>query len=969
MKKKKVMKLAYLLMGVALLLCSCSEDLFTGGSESNEDVTISLAYSDVSPRDIVVNSRATPEEESHLNNLYIYIFDGNGNLKGYKGIEGEENLTQNTSSSTNKGVITGIKTRSGDSYIYAVANIYTGLYPVETSNGTVEPNKLPINLDEDRASAGEYDFTLDQLKALTFNRNNPNTIQISSAFLMSGAVQEGKLVNITPAGTIENGGNDGNDIRLSRIVSKVKFTIKEKTGDGVKRSFKLDNYSIMNIAMKGTLIGNIDGNKKYISNDKEDFSNIKGLTLGVNDVDSTGAECFEAYLPENLQEPQKSVNNQAMRENDGMLISKEFINAPKYGTYVVLKGKYEETQNGSTKTANVTYYVHLGNCSADYNDYNVVRNSMYTFNITVAGVNKIIVEAKKEGNEQPGAEGVVMEYGKMGKNLTLDSHYEYMVMRFYQNNIQELKKEGKGYFYQVYALGKHTDVINVGATTDGNKNNVDTSWIQFAIKCSRDNSSSEYSTDKTSRGTACSYPGTEYSSDLYTVDNFLKYLYDNAESTSIWTGSDSKGNYVDATCFVSENYYKDRSWDEYVNDVDKRAFYVANQIWVSEDKRSVYAEAQYGLTQHNIQTFYDRSQAGSVTAYGCETINDEENSDGNGGSNYNIKDKGDGSYGNEYWDGRANMKEDIFDTYGKPVKTWDDLKNPKDNLYLSLRIACMRRNRDLNGDGKISDDEIRWYAPATQQYAGLWIGEEIMSSESKLFNKSTKELIIDIPPKESSKRMIYYSSTRDAESFLSEEGMATSNANKANGPYSPKYVRCVRNLKSWDRGYDKTPDPYYSYIDSTKTVTLDKVDEDALNITGEQRELFDHTERDEGNKPAKKFTIAANIWKDYYDYNGTTMKPTVVNVYTGKYQCYGHYSENNGEKNWRVPNQREFCIMAMVAPYDVKYKTCRTHFSNMNFRQSWTFNHINDGSKNEGVVTMSLPHQTWGVRCIKVLKD
>ena len=963
MKKKKVMKLAYLLMGVALLLCSCSEDLFTGGSEGNEDVTISLAYSDVSPRDIVVNSRATEAEERHLNNLYIYIFDGNGNLKGYKGIEGEDNLNQNTSSS-NKQEITGIKTRSGDSYIYAVANIYTGLYPVATSNGTVGENKLPINLDEDKARAGEYDFTLDQLKALTFNRNNPNTIQISSAFLMSGAVQEGNLVNITPAGTIEKGGND---IRLSRIVSKVKFTIKEETGDGVKRSFKLDNYSIMNIAMKGTLIGYIDGNKKYISKDKKDFSNIEGQTLGVNDVDSTGAECFEAYLPENLQEPQKSVNNPAMREDDGMLISKEFTNAPEYGTYVILKGKYEETKNGSTKTANVTYYVHLGNCSADYNDYNVVRNCMYTFNITVAGVHKIIVEAKQEEgeNEQPGAEGVVMKYGDIGKNLTLDSHYEYMVMRFYQNNIQELKKAGKGYFYQVYALGNHTDVINVGATTDGNKNNVDTSWIQFAIKCSRDNSSSTYSTDKTSRGTACSYPGTEYSSDLYTVDNFLKYLYDNAESTSIWTGSDSIGNYVDATCFVSENYYEDRSWDKYVNDVDKRAFYVANKVWVSKDKRSVYAGAQYGLTQHNIQTFYDRNQADSVIAYGCETINDEEKSDG--GSDYNIKDKGDGSNGNEYWDGRANMKEDIFDTYGKPVKTWDDLKNKYDNLYLSLRIACMRRNRDLNGDGKISDDEIRWYAPATQQYAGLWIGEEIMSTESKLFNKSTKELIIDIPPKESSKRMIYYSSTRDAESFLSEEGMATSNANKANGPYSPKYVRCVRNLKSWDRGYDKIPTSYYSYDSKTKTVTLDKVDEDALNITGEQRELFDHTERDEGNKPAKKFKIAAEIWQDYYDYKGTTMKPTPVNVYTGMYQCYDHYSENN-EKNWRVPNQREFCIMTMVAPYDVKYKACRTHFSNMIFRQSWSFNHTYDGSKNEGVVTMSLPRQTWGVRCIKVLK-
>lgn len=97
-------------------------------------------------------------------------------------------------------------------------------------------------------------------------------------------------------------------------------------------------------------------------------------------------------------------------------------------------------------------------------------------------------------------------------------------------------------------------------------------------------------------------------------------LYDNADNTSFWT----YGKYIDATCFVSENYYSNLTWDKYVNNVDKRAFYVANNVWVSEDTRSVYAEAQYGLTQHNIQTFYDRSQAGSVIAYGCETINDEE---------------------------------------------------------------------------------------------------------------------------------------------------------------------------------------------------------------------------------------------------------------------------------------------------------------------------------------------------------
>ena len=946
MKKKKVMKLAYLLMGIALLLSSCSEDLFTGGSESNKDVTISLAYSDVSPRDIVVNSRAKTQEERHLDNLYIYIFDGNGNLKGYKGIEGEDNLNQNTSSSeTEKQEITGIKTRSGDSYIYAVANISTGLYPVETSNGTVGENKLPINLDEDKARAGEYEFTLDQLKALTFNRSNRNTIQISSAFLMSGAVQQGNLVNITPAGTIENGGND---IRLSRIVSKVKFTIKEKTGDGVTRSFKLDNYSIMNIAMKGTLIGNIDGNKKYNISNNTDVSNIEGQTLSVNDVDETGAEYFKAYLPENLQEAQHDVTEQAKREDDGKSDPKVFTNAPDYGTYVVLKGKYEETKDGSTKTANVTYYVHLGDCSANYNDYNVERNCKYTFNVTVAGVNKIIVEAKKEGNEQPGAEGVVMEYGKMGKNLTLDSHYEYMVMRFYKNEIQELKNHDIGYYYQVYALGKKTKPINVKneANPETPKhqqklNGVDTSWIEFAIT-GRNRSESIYGNANNGRGTPCDYPGKNHTMD---IETFLKKLYDNAGNDSFWTN----GEYIDATCFVSENYYKDLSWDKYVNSVDKRAFYVASKIWVSHDKRSVYAEAQYGLTQHNIQTFYDRSQAGSVTAYGCETINDEEKP-GGGDTGFDINEQVKGSNGNDYWNGRANMIQDI-DNFkdNKPVRTWDELKG-----NISLRIACMSRNRDLNGDGNISEDEIRWYAPATNQYAGLWIGEEIMSTESKLFNKSTKTL------KTYKDRMIYYSSTQDAESFLSEEGMATGNFNQVNSAYAPKYVRCVRNLKSGEIGYGKTPDPYYNYNSGTKTVTLDKVDEDALNITGEQGELFDHTERDEGNKPAKKFTIAKDLWTGSYDYNGTTMTPTPPeNVYNGKYWCYGRYIENN-EKNWRVPNQRELCIMAMVAPNDALNSACRTHFSNMNFRQSWTYNYSN-------IVTMSL-NSVKGVRCIKVLK-
>lgn len=936
---KKVMKLAYLLMGVALLLSSCSEDIFPGGSESNEDVTISLAYSDVSPRDIVVNSRATDAEERHLDNLYIYIFDGNGNLKGYKGIEGEANLTQNTSS-TNKAQITGIKTRSGESYIYAVANISTGLYPVETSSGTVAANKLPINLNEETARAGGYDFTLDQLKALTFKRNN-TTIDITSAFLMSGAVQDGKLVNITTAGAIASGDDA---IRLSRIVSKVKFTIKAAKTTGVTRSFKLETYDIMNIAVDGSLVGKIDGNSR---NKTTNVNNNIGNTVRPNDVEND-AQFFEVYLPENLQDAVNDVTTQAEREDDSQSIPKEFTNAPAKGTYVMLKGKYEETTSSSTKSADVTYYVHLGDCTADVNNYDVERNCKYTYNITVEGVKKIIVEAKKEsGADQPGAEGVVLEYGATGKNMTLDSHYEYMVMRFYQDDIIGLKKAGKGYFYQVYALGNHTDVINVGATTVGKTNYVDTSWIQFAIKCSRDNTSSKYSTDKTNRGTACSYPGTLYKNDLYTVEEFLKYLYDKAESTSIWTGSDSKGKYVDATCFISENYYKDLTWNQYVNDVDKRAFYVANQVETSNDGRSVYAITQYGLTQYNIQTFYDRSKAGSITAYGCETINDEEGKDfsvnGKKGSKYN-------SAGNDTWNGRTNMVADI----NKRTDTWETLK---DNS--SLIKACMSRNRDLNGDGKISDDEIRWYAPTISQYIGIWIGEEIMSGESKLFNKSTSTL------KGESDRMLYYSSTNGQNTYFSEEGLATNHYNYNNTAYPPKLVRCLRNLKSNDVGYNRTPDKYYTYESSV--VTLNNVDEKALNTSGEQGELNAHTERSALNKPAKKFKISnekyygegyTDYWSGNWYWTGVT--PTQEHVVDGTFKCYNKYEE--GDKKWRVPNQRELSVMFLVDKDKITNTYCRTIFSNTNFRKSWTY------SSNIFTMDVNKWNANGSVRCIKVQK-
>ena len=926
---------------IVCLLCGCSESLYPSISDGDK-VSLTLGVSDASPREITVNTRATDAEERKLDNLYIYVFNANGQLKGFKGITDAANLNQNTNDNTRQEIT--IKTRAGSSYVYAVANVNTGLYPITTSNGSIEEGKLPVGLDETKAQDGDYaDFTLDKLKALPFIRNKSNSIQISSAFLMSGAVNEGNPVTITDKGGITE---DNKDIRLSRIVSKVKFTIKAKTESSVTRSFKLANYDIMNISVDGSLVGTIDGNTRKEFTEAQYFSNITGLVRGVNDVDATtGAEFFEMYLPENLQTAKNIISSWNAREDDNQSTEKAFTNAPEYSTYVVLKGRYEETSNGTTKSADVKYYVHLGDCSANINDYNVERNCKYTFNITVAGVDKIILEAEKNGNEQPGAEGVVLEYGNTGKNMLLDSHYEYMVMRFYQDDIKQLRKSGLGYYYQVHELGKHTDVINVtDNTSTGNKNGVSTDWIQFAIK--KGNTKSTYNSSATERGTACDYPGIQNidkntdGTGLYSIEKFLKLLYDKAETDDFWTGTDyTKGKYLDATCFVDENYYKNLSWDQYVNDVDLRKFYVANTVETSTDGRSVYAKAQYGLSQYNIQTFYDKSQSGNIVAYGCETINDEKRSDNYRGNNA-------AKSNNDKWDGRANFMQEYKDV--KNGQKWSTWKENKD-----LRYRCLSRNRDLNGDGTIDDNEARWYVPTSAQYAGLWIGEDVISTEAKLYNETTTAFSKfnngDTSSESYALRMLYYTNTKDEESFWSEEGMATG---KPNG--DTRFVRCIRNLKSNNIGYDQTPDTYFSWDSTNRIIKLDKVDASALNITGETGELNIHNEREESNKPASKFYVA----------NNNTEKTTQANVYNGRFTCKTNYSQGN--KSWRVPNQREYCLMFLVAgnnngltKSDLKDTFVKTKFSGWPFRYSWYCN----GSD----LTMN-PTAKGNIRCISPAK-
>ena len=562
------------------------------------------------------------------------------------------------------------------------------------------------------------------------------------------------------------------------------------------------------------------------------------------------------------------------------------------------------------------------------------RNSSYTFNVSISGVDNIIVEAKQENDnqEQPGSEGVVMEYGTSGKTLSLDSHYEHMVMRFWQNDIKILREKGLGYIYKISDLGRQSDVMMVTDKVAGNLNGADTDWVEFAI-------GGTYSAEPSERGTAVAYPGKGKPS-LYTIDSFLKLLYDNAYTDTFWTGGSASNRYIDVTCFVDENYYPDKVWSEYVNDVPKRTFYVANTVSESKDNRSTYATVAFGFSQYNIQTFYDRAQAGDITAYGCETTNDEA------GKGFTVAPV---SKGTDSWNGRNNLLEDIKDNTASSSYriSWKDLEANK-----SFYRACMSRNRDLNGDGVIDDDEIRWYAPTVDQYAGFWLGENVLSTDSRLYNKQTSSLGTN-PGLENGNRMIYWTSTSTLCDYLAEEGMST--GKDLTGKWSAKYVRCVRTLQSHEVGYDKIPDEYYTFDtqDGYKKISFDKIDASALNISGEQGELNDHNERQDDNKPAKSFLVASETL------SGTTMQEVIE----GKYTCAQDYTFDSNYK-WRVPNQRELVMLYLTGLVD-DTTTCRTRFSNLDYRYGWQY------SKIRGLLYMLFPAkqtESAKVRCISVLQ-
>ena len=900
-----------ILVAAALTLCSlasCVKENISAPDHGEGTVYLSLNVFSGGMDQVIVKSPWDPNDDNEraVENLRIYIFSkATGNLVGYKYFS-KDDLTFTDDSSQpgydRTATVSNIPTSTGEVYIYAIANARTSQYKVT--------DDAILDIDESNLSH----LTRETFLSATCTRQLGSINPADNRFVMSGFANNGAPVTIarkdgtTQAEITSPTDDDHKRVKLYKILSKNKITVKTE--------------------------GNVTFKPEYM--EIHNVPQVYGLMRG-NNVAPSGFETFDriiwsensyqCYLPANVQTTTASPATFNEREKNTYddTGKKTFVNAPANATYVVIHGKYQ----GGDYAGDLSYTVHLGDFTHNKADFSVAANSNYEYTLTIKGVNNFIAESQKIGDD-PGSEGVVIFKGT--DILEVDCHYEARVMKFSMSELNQIINvdnygyilkiqtafcetismivDGEGRIYDAAEFKTHSNptvLTTVGADgmpVDASKilisGDVDFDWVRFVKNTGYYSSYYNYTPSqrpgcKVSSSHAisdvCAYPGR---AKTQTIFEFLRDLYKaGKEQTASYFNATGSSVYV--TCFVDENYYPDKNWTEYVNKSEPRRMYFANELFVSADGQSSFARAKYVVSQKSIWTFYKLDP--TLKPFGLEFVSEEKAQGKNVANGTNSR--------QEYWNGRAsairnNSGNKFYDNSTKSA-------NGTQDLYLSAYRACMSRNRDESGDGKIDADEIKWYLASVDQYKGMWAGEEALNTDMRLFKATESEwaaLKKAFGNGDDSKLSPWhYFTCSPANTFWAEEGCATGTDGSAT------MVRCIRTLESNANGLGEA-DTYYEYDSATETVTM-LLNSEALRPA--QLEGFQtYFERGKkSNQLYKKFKIAsANLT------GGPYSKTQVIS--TAKGSGFINSSDDVCQKaagyggSWRVPNQRELSIMSAV---------------------------------------------------------
>lgn len=877
-----------------LMMGSCSDDSFDKSESVKEGIptklTLSIATSQM--QQIKTKAALTDADFNAVYDVYVFVFDKNHNL------EVSEDFTSATPNTSTQGTFTlSNSVTSGVKYIYAIANATKHADVLTTLSGLSKGTSFST------------------FNALTYTMSDETVQRTEGALLMSGAfVSDGSSDGATGYCLLEATEEDqevspSGMIQLKHLDSQIKFVVKVGS-DNIK--FTPRGWAIYNAPKNSNLI--------------EQTSDVNPQTLfDIADANfetsSTQGGSFVFYMMENRKAAKATINssNKNLRES---MSGSSYVYADDNAAYIQIKGSYEDYKDGKLYTyGDVVYTIHLGDFDTEINNFETRRNVDYTYTITVNGVNNIIAEVQasdEQVDENDGADGNIY---RSTSQYVMDAHYGTALVTFYKSDL------AKANIFVAVSTPYAEEQFYYYDGTQSQNFDTDNKWVMFV------RNASGY-TDGFAQ-----YPGTTsqhiHSSDatgLMTIKEVIAELKANVNKASFWNNGE-----VVYTAFVDEYYYEGSDqgkseWKSFTNASD-RTFSIYTSPSISYDQKSTYSEPTFRITQRSIKSFYNTSLSSLATAWGVETINEDTNQKpiSNNGHFTNVTNtKTNGRYCSWY-----QLRH-----YNSGNLSWNDFVDYQTNELTSnynyAEYAFLTRNRDLNGDGIIDNDELRWYTCATNQYVGMWIGQAALPAETHLFQGDASEVT-------ESNRFGYHLLSSNNVRFWPEEGVSTgSNASgnygTASYPVYKFYVRCARNLGGFYTGEPQSGAAYepLSYV-----------------ITGSN-----YIDLSRMNTAALRTSISTTIATNKEHSGGELNQP-----YTS-FSIYTYDTDGYCPTGYRVPNQRELALMAGFVSglntSDKKLGSCTS--SDLDYKKGYYYLLYN--STVGQFISINNDHSTY-YRCVK----
>lgn len=968
----KILRTIYTLCAAALLCSGCQDEEMIKQSSVKEGipVTIDLTFSAAIPQQETVGTRATTDPEHRVNDLYVLIFNKNtGALKGnvlpydFDDLENGQEETTVNGETTLRGTLSSISTTTGESVIYAIANVNN---PPSEYSSQSDGQSLTEKIEAVKS--------ISELEKITAELSAPSSSNAlfritDTHYIMSGFVEC----------SIAASGNNNINIPLYRTDSKITFNIKVGDGSDSKcTNFTLLSYQVCKVAKKTALVPLAEG--RNYDTGSENTDNYWNTEAGIQ-PEETNTITF--YVPENIKSAKPSTgaaDTYAEREkwesegDEGASADdRTFVTAPDNGTYVVLHGLFE----GDVKTsqvwkdnvqvdgtlparATVDYIIHLGDWTDDnLGTFSNKRNVEYIYTITVNGVDNIVVEVEKNEENEPGAEGDV--FFQDGRFFNIDGHNVALLMEFTSAEINN-----PGLAEQNYFVARIRSPFGDGEISAENDDaTVDDDWLLFSLNEKDGDGNYErelryYPGDPGSQQN----PVTDYENGkLMSLHELLKMLKDIKDKTER-NYADNVGDLV-VTCYVKEYTYDDygtylggghaapsgsTTWGDYTNQSNREA-YIFGDIRDSKDENSSTIHTKYLISQRSIQTADEYEGYGDKdgVGLGIETFNEtgdlpmgnpSKKPDDPAGGRQNMIDM----LGTENGSNGTSPGTNVGKTqmWGYSYDSNDELQYQFLPKYKYAAYACLLRNRDENGDGKIEGDEIKWFLPALDQYTAVYVGMDALSNESKLYSPTVTSYTNE------TLRHYFTGTWADDGPYIiwAEEGLSTqifgsstddrypSSANKGDNYLTEKYrdYRCVRNLGGNDL---EARTRFYTQKGNIFTINHQKNGVFRSKVTNAS--LDEHNQEDIENRVYRKFQVAQNyIDRDNdddpleEDMGEKTMKDEddepnnsdKDDWFTGEEveeydPCRRYYSETNAPVgSWRLPNQRELLVMMTAGIFE-----------------------------------------------------